>query len=78
MRLRAYAICCQIRRISDGFVSFKSTDCVTSNQLNYEPLLRSTVEITSLAKQYVNKYDKTILMGHTNEEEKQLIYNASR
>lgn len=76
MRLKAYAICHQIRRISDGFASFDSKDCLTSNQLNYESLTRSTESTTLLAREYVNKYDKTILLGHTNEEEKQVVSNC--
>lgn len=76
MRLKAYAICHQIRRISDGFASYDSQDCLTSNQLNYESLIRSTEGTTLLAKEYINKYDKTILLGHTNEEEKQIVSNS--
>ena len=73
MRLKAYAICHQIRRVKDGFMSFDSAECLNFNELNYEKLYESTLAVTETAREYVKKYDKTILVGHTRSDEKEVL-----
>lgn len=73
MRLKAYAICHQIRRVKDGFIEFDSKDCLAYNNLKYDELVGNTHNVTEQARDYINKYDKTILIGHSREEEKDII-----
>ena len=73
MRLKAYAICHQIRRVKDGFIGFDSNDCLAYNELEYDRLVESTTNVTEQARVYIKKYDKTILVGHSREEEKDII-----
>ncbi len=73
MRLKAYAVCHQVRRVKDGFMCYDSTECLTLNELNYEKLYESTLAVTKSAREYVAKYDKTILVGHTSKDEKEAL-----
>lgn len=77
MRLKAYAICQQIRRVKDGFVSFDTDDCLAFNQLTYENILVNNLSVTNNAQEYIDKYDKTILVGHTKREEEETFNNIS-
>ncbi len=73
MRLKAYAVCHQIRRIKDGFIGSDSSKCLSFNELNYDRIYQSTLSVTETAQEYVKKYDKTILVGHTKNEEKEFL-----
>ena len=78
MRLKAYAICHQIRRVKDGFVNYDDMNCLSFNQLEYKQLYDSTQSVTQLARSYVSKYDKTILVNHSREYEQDVITGMSK
>ncbi len=74
MRLRTFAICVQIRRIKDSFADV-TTDENRENCLAYtewsdlDKLIENNRIITNLARDFIRKYDKTVLVGKTREEE---------
>jgi tRNA U55 pseudouridine synthase TruB len=67
LRLRTYALCAHIRRISDGFASFDKHALVYTDW-ELDKLRNNIVEVTNLARENISKYDKTIVIGQTREE----------
>ena len=73
MRLRTYAVCMQIRRTQYGFVSYDSKECLAFNQmLDFEPIHQSIRTLTPLSSEYIRNFDKTVLIGHTRQQENEL------
>lgn len=75
IRLRTYAICEQIRRIKDGFVDLSlsadaklsSNDCLVYNDWTLENIRDNLNKVTQITGEYIKKYDKTIVVGQTND-----------
>ena len=79
MRLRTYAVCMQIRRTQYGFVSYDSKECLAFNQMiEYEPLYESLRTLTPLSYEYIRNYDKTVLIGHTRQQENEIKKNLNK
>ena len=58
----------QIRRVKDGFASF-DTDCLAYNEIEFDKLCENNRNVTKIALENIWKYDKTILIGQTREEQ---------
>ncbi len=74
MRLKTYAICVQIRRIKDSFADVTSDEnrenCLAYTEWNdFDKLIENNRTITRMAKDFIKKYDKTVLVGKTREDE---------
>ena len=79
MRLCTYAVCMQIRRTQYGFVSYDSKECLAFNQMiEYEPLYESLRTLTPLSYEYIRNYDKTVLIGHTRQQENEIKKNLNK
>ena len=61
LKLRTYAICVQIRRVRDGFVDYK-TNCLAHPEWNFDNIYQSTLRLTKEAKDYIEKFDKKIVL----------------
>ena len=62
----------QIRRIKDGFADLASNEtnsCLAYNEWDLDTLIQNNKLTTNLAHEFIKKYDKTLLVGKTKEEE---------
>jgi hypothetical protein len=68
VRLKTYAICVQIRRIKDGFCEVNNS--LGYNEWSFENIEKNLNDITQLSKHYIDKLDKTILVGSKKSDQK--------
>jgi tRNA U55 pseudouridine synthase TruB len=61
IRLKCYAVCVQIRRTKYGFVGHDT--CLAYNELEFKDLYENTVNLTNVAKSFIKKYGKSLLIG---------------
>ena len=66
VRLKCYAVCVQIRRTKYGFADVDSS--LAFNEFEFKKLCDSSNELTQKARNFIKKYDKTILVGHENND----------
>ena len=79
MRLRTYAVCMQIRRTKYGYISADSDDCLAFNEMiEFDSLNNNVNKFTCLTRDYINKYDKTILVGHTKHQENEIFNDINK
>ena len=76
LKLKTYAICVQIRRVKDGFVSADSPHCLVYPDWELNKIQESTYNLTKIAKEHIRTYDKTVLIGHTKEDNDTIISEA--
>ena len=67
VRLKALAICVQIRRVRDGFANVDSS--LAYNEWEFENLKNNSMELTNIANDFVKKNNKTILIDNSNNLE---------
>ena len=68
LRLKAYAICVNIRRIRDGFMSYDDPACLALNDWNTENICASTQTVTLKAREYISKYKDSVIIGESNDD----------
>ncbi len=74
MKLKTFAICVQIRRIKHSFADVTTDEnrenCLAYTEWNdFDKLIENNRIITRLARDFIRKYDKTVLVGKTRDEE---------
>lgn len=74
IKLKAYAICMQIRRTRDGFVDANDVNnCLVHTEWDsFQRLHDHVIALTEITRERINEYDKQILVGKkriTNEDQ---------
>jgi tRNA U55 pseudouridine synthase TruB len=67
IRLKCYAVCVQIRRTKYGFINNEA--CLAYNELEFKNLYENSTNLTNIAKDFLRKHDKTLLVVQKNFDE---------